>query len=863
MTSKVGPDGIIDVNGLRGPVGSSITLSPHVYQEALGGALDSANLGGKHLGDNGYQTFPLDFYNYIMSNSALISSYPFLKTCYTAYAHGIPSVKIRVSTLTDSTYNTITSAGFYTGSHAGAAPTSNAKPEPGSSVKGPAAPTTTSLPKLTFSSSRASSLPKLETQLASSVSNQPKAPADSHKQIAPEPSASPGASQQPTQPSISVIVPEENPNPQTNKKAENPPQNRPGAPPNSELKPSSSVQISASGSAVELNQPLDSTPSPIAPVVTIGEQAYSANSASQYLIGTKTLIPAGPAITINSIPYSLAPEATALVSAGSTLPIYQPKDDLPAAEPPIITIGNQKISANPASEYVIGTQTLSPGGPTILVNGVSYSLAPSATALVSGSKTVPLPLVYKGPSIPTDASSIQIGTQVLAPGSPAVTVGGIRYSLATAADALVSGSSTIALSLGNNPPQILTIDGNIRTADSASNYVIGTQTLIPGAHAITINGVPYSLVLSETALVSGSSTIRLDHGPSNLLPAITIDGGAYTANSASQYFIASQTLVPGGHPIIINDVSYSLAPSATALISGSNTIPLTYEPDHPLPTITVAGETYTANSASQYLIGSQTLIPGGQPIVINGVSYSLAPAATALVSGSNTIPLSYGSHHFLPTITIDGETYTANSALQYLIASQTLPSIVFVQPTLPAITIDGTVYPQNTASEFIIGSQTLLPNGLSITINSTPYALSNLPSGEALIIGTTSTSFLSPPPTITQAPAIITIGSSKYTEDLGASDFVIDGHTLVTGSAVTVNGTVISLGPEGTDVVVGTSTEAVNLGSLIGDGFGGGPTPGPSGRLDGSTGWAMGRRRPGWRVFGGVLVGSWWGLGWG
>jgi hypothetical protein len=56
------------------------------------------------------------------------------------------------------------------------------------------------------------------------------------------------------------------------------------------------------------------------------------------------------------------------------------------------------------------------------------------------------------------------------------------------------------------------------------------------------------------------------------------------------------------------------------------------------PVIPLAGTTITANSASQYTIGTQTLIPGGTAIKISGTLLSLAPSATAVVlGGSRTI----------------------------------------------------------------------------------------------------------------------------------------------------------------------------------------------------------------------------------
>ncbi len=324
--------------------------------------------------------------------------------------------------------------------------------------------------------------------------------------------------------------------------------------------------------------------------------------------------------------------------------------------------------------------------------------------------------------------------------------------------------------------------------------------------------IPYSLAPLATALVSGVSTIPLS--PSHNGAAIqTAIGSIPTADSVSGLVIGTQTLIPGGPARTVNSVLYSLAPSATALVSGSITIPLVSSPTGALPAITIAGTTYTANSASQYIIGTQTLIGGAPGITIGRVPYSLAPSATALVSRSVTIPLASGPSRTPPPITIGGTTYTANSASQYF-----------------------------------IGTQTLVPNSGPITINSAPYALSIGPSATALIVGTSTSSLTATPNT----------NPSANTTDHPHA-YTIDGQTLSPGSEITVSGTKVSLGPQGTDVVVGSSTEAVGLGGVILSGFGAGPTE-PAGNATtgvvGFTGGASGMRIPReWSIYGILMFG--------
>ena len=57
------------------------------------------------MDDIGYQTFPIDFWNYILSDPGLRGSYPFLKPCYISLILGVLSVRVRVRALTTSVYN--------------------------------------------------------------------------------------------------------------------------------------------------------------------------------------------------------------------------------------------------------------------------------------------------------------------------------------------------------------------------------------------------------------------------------------------------------------------------------------------------------------------------------------------------------------------------------------------------------------------------------------------------------------------------------------------------------------------------------------------------------------------------------------
>lgn len=332
------------------------------------------------------------------------------------------------------------------------------------------------------------------------------------------------------------------------------------------------------------------------------------------------------------------------------------------------------------------------------------------------------------------------------------------------------------------------------TANSKSEFHIGSKFLAPGGPVITAGGVPHSLDLSAH-LIAGSHTITLSSAnwPHTARPIITIEGQKFTANSASQFQIATQTLSPGGPAVTVNNVPYSLVPAATALVVAEHTIDFDPSNNDILsanpPILAIGSNTYTANSALQYIIGKQTLTPGGPAVTINRIPYSLAPSPTALIAGTRTIPLIRDTSR--QTITVSGNTYTANAAAQY-----------------------------------IIGFQTLFPGGPPITVGGIPYSLA--PETAAFIsnhipIPLFSQFYLLPTTAINRA--IITIGSTSYTAN-DASKFIIEGKTLAPGSpAIIIHGTKISLGPQGTDVevIVGSSTKSIGLGRLIMTGFAGGP----------------------------------------
>ena len=416
------------------------------------------------------------------------------------------------------------------------------------------------------------------------------------------------------------------------------------------------------------------------------------------------------------------------------------------------------------------------------------------------------------------------------------------------------------------PPQglnpVLTFGGSTYTADQSSNIVLSSQTLFPGSPAATVDKTPISIAPGGLAAVVGTSTQLLATFPS---PAVlTFGGSAYTADASSKIVLAGSTLIAGGSPIVVSGTTVSLVPGGAAAVVGTDTQVLDgltpaqastntakNVPHHvpATPVLTFQGSTYTGNAASQFVVAGQTVTPGGV-INIANTPISIAPGASLAIIGSSTQSLVGSVITPRPVLTFAGSTYTAGTSSDFLVKGQTLtkggainvggtelsfgqagtyiiigtstqqlqtPSVTAISEKL--LTFDGSTYTTGSSSDFVIDGQTLTRGGM-IDVDGT--RLSYGQDGTEVVIGTSTQKLGTASTTVAVEPAI-TFDGSTYLAD-SASNFVIGGQTLSRGGIINVDGTQLSYGRDGTDVVIGTSTEGVGLGGYIKSGFGGGPS---------------------------------------
>lgn len=353
--------------------------------------------------------------------------------------------------------------------------------------------------------------------------------------------------------------------------------------------------------------------------------------SSVVTIGTQTLQPGGPAITIGpGTIISLPPSGTALIVGGTTSilpPVSNPAPQ--AAAPPVLTIGSTTLIPNAATQFFIGPgETLTPGG-TATIDGVNVSLEASAVFVVIGGSTHILPT-------PGATSPQTLNAQ------PELVLGGTTFTARPS-------SSRLYTALGNRPgtsgsPQAQDI---VTQDEPGPVFVISGQTLSPGGVPVTVSGSTLSLAPSGAFLVIDGSTTTLAASAATAAaaahvtpPPLTIGNGIFRPlpGPGTTYQVGTAMLMPGGS-VVVAGTTISLAAGATALVINGVTTTLAGEAQAMItnpPLLTIGSREYTAapGTGTTFVIEEQTLTPGGT-ITVDGTTIILSLQATELVYGSS------------------------------------------------------------------------------------------------------------------------------------------------------------------------------------------------------------------------------------
>jgi hypothetical protein len=263
-----------------------------------------------------------------------------------------------------------------------------------------------------------------------------------------------------------------------------------------------------------------------APVLTVGRNIVTANQQGQFIVGTETLKPGGPAITVDGSTLSLGPSGTIAIVNGVT----QTLANAPfITAPPVITVGDRVISATligGTTQYVLGDQTLAPGN-IVTVDGTTYSI-PSADGriVVNGVTSTLTPGQALGRQSIT--ATIKDGTtafifapgQTLTPGG-VLTVSGTTFSMPASASGSVIVINGVTSTLAQGPitaAAALTINGQTYSAsirDGTTEFVLGPNLTLRPGQVVTMSGTTYSLDKEGTALIINGKTSTIPKMPAS------------------------------------------------------------------------------------------------------------------------------------------------------------------------------------------------------------------------------------------------------------------------------------------------------------------------------------------------------------
>lgn len=618
------------------------------------------------------------FITWLAHDPVALSAVPKIMSCSPVSGAGAPNVHVRVSLLTTSSAVTSTTNAIFIDK----ATTTSAVP---ASQPPPAGPISTTPP--TIQTTEATQIPSKQPsgqphQPTGQTSDQPN-PSPSNPPT--ETSQKPGSPSQgpndspPTTPEISLNKPNEQPT-FTSDTSNQPATQKPTG-------DSPAALIQSSDQAVYVG---DQTSADLVQITSAGNQASN-------LPGSRP---------VNSQAATQETNTDDTVQNTAVLTGKSPTET--SQGPPPVAIGD--VTASQASNgYIVGSQTLTFGGSAIEVSGTTYSLqASGGTAQVNGQdvqvSTLAPPIESAVPIVlgdstgrPASSGAYVMADQTLSRGGSAIEISGTT-SLGPSGDRiLVNGQATpvSALQATLAQPATVVIGGVTAVPESSgAYYVVAGQTLSPGASAIEISSVTYSLPNSGANIVVNGATSYVNAAST---PASVVLGSITAASFiGGGYIVFSQILSPGGTEIEVSGTTYSLAASGnTVFVDGK---PTTFQNVAAAAPLTIGSQTFTAIAASRtpLVLASQTLVPGGSAITVSGTTYSHPPSVT-------------------DSIVVDGQTKSLAQASGIAILSADSQQISFT--------------PLN--SGIVVASQTLYP-GEAVTIDGETLSLAS--SGGVVIV---------------------------------------------------------------------------------------------------------------------------------
>ena len=314
-----------------------------------------------------------------------------------------------------------------------------------------------------------------------------------------------------------------------------------------------------------------------------------------------------------------------------------------------------------------------------------------------------------------------------------------------------------------------------------SDLVVGSKTIAPGDSVVNAQGLKISLIQPTTAdEAKGVRTELVDSPRSTLvghIPSLTVGTAILTINDMSQYMVGSKTLTAGSPAVTIAGQKVSLASEGDEIMIGGSTIPIPALASNKmlLPPIVINGQTFSANSASLYVVGGQTLSPGSNKGIELPQS-SIPPSVSGVILPDSTV-------------------ITGGAAAAITTTFSSSPT-----PDIEMVTIAGhAVVPLNPAAAVSIEGTTILSagDGPGLTISGIPVSLvadgSLLVGNKTLPVGTEETAATIAGHIVPLSPVALAIGNTTLSAGVTIAGTM--PVSLATGGSLIVeNKTVVGVG---------------------------------------------------------------------
>lgn len=491
---------------------------------------------------------------------------------------------------------------------------------------------------------------------------------------------------------------------------------------------------------------------------------------------------------------AVPPEVRALDPAWATCSmnlfgVYDPPTTLHGA-----TLAMPTVNSNISPPSTPANPSSTPAAPTATQTGPASVDSTTDTSLNAGATAA---------SLAGTSSVVQASAVPSSGGQPTTAVEQSESILSTTSSAIGTGIVTSAAESSFATQQDTVADpGPVPTSVPFEPSVEATSTTSSPqlSQSSSAQNDPSSAQPSVASVVLGSHTLAI-----TLVPSSSEDDPAQTAanpasgpassDAASTNALSILASAATGEPLtessdLVDPISVSNAPIDPTTRDSHGTVA------YPA-SIKVDSTTLTADSASNYGIGSRTLAPGGSAVTEQGTAYSLVTSASAVVINGQTTPLATASPSpASPEVPVSGAVITVSGNI--ISAQQTAGSVVVGSSTF-SIGQEATI----SGVKISVGSSAVVLGGSTVTYST--YAIAAQSASEPGLGGGISG----------PAESIVSIGSQAYTifaQPSGLEVLANHGTTTtlsVNGPAVSIDGQAVSAAPSG--LVIGMGSEATTV----------------------------------------------------